>query len=653
PTASDNYFNSSILSSYALCNMELNSRFNPAGPDLCFGKWSKHKSFFFVQDPSIIYHELGHAFVAIMMNYRNGTPNGANPDYHPMRSNLGGANYNEASSLGEGIADYFSFVMDQRTHFGDWALRKSLRGSRPMSENDPMHINGVDTSAEGRLSYPQYVLYDPNDPNVPFEDVHYAGQIISHYLVALTQSLQNQCGENHANSTTYVTMMLAETLSEMGDLKAGTYDSWGSSLSLYNINNLDKDSSFMWAHVVNAPTFRRFSQLMAKNIFKYISSPGALCDSFDQNESEKLLDDYGLLLFKNYNDDGSSTKSANVQFDAFGTPSFNPTPVLPTPINEDNRRKSVLISKQLISMALPNAATETSSYYLIDKQASISDIVKNLLFMGYPMNPSTDIAGLQYNNGNIRVSPGEIIGIIPNLYNASNSTMAGVHLLATDWDHVNITDTSGDNGNFSPCVVDDVTTVAQGAEAGASCTSTMTEYSRHVKRQVSPGVWKFRTDEAVAPVCLVQLEDGEVTRWVSQNEFRKKQGLALQDKHCLGYGGTAHTEDFTFNPHECLVRVLPGANQAFYSKIDPQKSYSETVRNGNPKHTFNTGNLLMFEVNKWIPPGTKFRCRLRAKFSNCSDCFSDPLSTNDDYIDAEYNGAKPFQVINLEFDVND
>ena len=276
-------------------------------------------------------------------------------------------------------------------------------------------------------------------------------------------------------------------------------------------------------------------------------------------------------------------------------------------------------------------------------------IVSGLLFKGFPINFSTGIASVEYNNANIRVSPGEIIGISPNLFNSSNSTMAGVQLLATDWDHVHITDTTGQNGNFKPCVYPgDLTTVAQGGEAAETCTTTMTTYKRHVK---TAGL--FAT-QAAAPVCLVELAEGDVSRWVSQNEYRKKQGLTLQDKDCLGYSGPFNTEDFTFNPHECLVRALPGANSAFFSKIDPQKSYAETIRNGNPDHEFGAGNILMFEINKWIPPGTKFRCRLRAKFSNCSDCFSDPADvSNDDYIDAEYNGAKPFKIINLEFEVND
>lgn len=661
--ANDNYFRNSFLSNYALCNLELNAQFNPAGPELCFGKWSAHPSFFFIQDPSIIYHELGHALIAVMMNFRNGIPGTPAPSYHDLRSNLGGYGYDEAGSIGEGVADYFSFVMNQRTHIGEWALKKSVNASRPMSEDDSAHIHGIDTSPEGRLSYPQYLLYDPNDPNVPFEDVHYAGQIVSHYLVALTKALQTECAlpteSRHEISTSYVMMVLAETFSELGDLRSVGVDTMFGTpqMTTERFTNLDEFSSFLWSHVINPPTYRRFFQIMAKNINRYISSPGGLCQNqFTKDESEKLLDDYGLLLFKTYNDDGTSTKSKLSWYDEYGNINPSPFPRTPTEVHENNRRKSVLISKELLSLAPTNTETDTTTYYIIDDQTNMAAIMQNLLFKGFPMNPSTGVASVEYNNANIRISPGEIVAVIPNLFNGSNSTMAGVQLLATDWDHVHITDTTGQNGNFKPCVVDNVTTTAQGAEDGQTCTTTMTTYKRHTKNSAG-----FFSTQAAAPACLVQLEEGEVTRWVSQNEFRRKQGLSLEDKDCLGYGGTAYTTDFTFNPHECLVRVLPAANEAFFSKIDPQKSYVETVRNGNPDHTFGPGNAIIMEVNKWIPPGTKFRCRFRAKFSNCSDCFTDPTDSNgdgipdskDDYIDAEYNGAKPYKIINFEFDVND
>ena len=648
-------FKYDYLTSFAQCSsIGLNASFSPAGPELCFGFSPEIPGFYFVQDPGIIYHELGHALVSVMMNMRNGSSN----QYHPLRSNLGSYGYDEAGSINEGIADFYSFVMNGRTHVGEWALGRTAEQSRPLSEDDPAHITGIDETSEGRLSYPQFLLYDPNFPTSPKEDVHYAGQIITHYLVALTKEFKNTCnisGQSdggHDTATSYVMLLLAETLSELGDLNAKGVDDFGAPFT-YNLffNNLDYDSSYLWAQQINQTTYRRFSQVFAKNIYKYIS--GNLCPSFDKNTSEKLLDDYGLLLFKTYDNNGNSTTSRSVTYtDAVP---FIPAQAL-TPVSEDNRRKSVLISKELIQLAEKTDANPTRvGFYIIDNRTDMDNLLKDLLFKGFTIPLSTHVASTVYNNSNIKISPGEIVAVIPNLLNNSNSTMAGVQLLATDWDHVDVVDKTPGvpddiNANFKPCVVDSVTTVDQGAEAARTCTSTETTYKRLTK---NPLTGKFPT-RGVAPVCLVQLEEGNSTRWVSQNEFRKKQGLSLLDKDCLGYSASGASQtDFTYNPHECLVRFLPGANDAFYSKIDRQKTYYESVVNPSENKLFNYGNILVMEVNKWIPPGTKFRCRMRARFSNCSDCYTDGSNSNDDFLDYELNGSKPFKVINFEFDIND
>ncbi len=641
-------FNKSFLTSYALCDLDNNAFFSPAGPALCFGGDKDIPNFHFIQDPSIIYHEFGHALVSIMMNMRNGTDFYT---YHPLRSNLGSFGYDEAGSINEGIADYYSYVMTARESMGEYALRLAANQDRPISEASPEHIPGIAETPEGRLAYPQFLLYDPNFPDEAFEDIHYAGQITSHYLVALTKSLKKECNllsepdKGHKKATSYVMLVLAETLSELGDLNARGIDNFGVPLGgSYYFNNLDDSSSYLWAHVVNPVNYRRFFQVFAKNIYKYIS--GKLCDDFDKNKSEKLLDDYGLLLFKTYNDNGTSTKDDAATYQTA-------LPYLPvqslTPVSENNRRKSVLVSNQLIELAeKTDTEPDRVSFYIIDNSTDMANLLQDLLFKGFTVPITKDIAGTEYNNNNIRISPGEVVAIIPNLLNNSNSPMAGVQLLASDWDHVSVTDTN--TGNFKPCVVDNETTVDQGAEAGGTCATTEKSYKRLLK-DTSTG--KFPTD-AVAPVCFVQLEEGDSSRWVSQNEYRKKQGLSLLDKDCLGYSTTSTTDqDFSFNPHECLVRFLPGANDAFFSKIDPQKTYYETVIKQLENPTFNSGNIMIMEVNKWIPPGTKFRCRMRARFSNCSDCFNDGSHANDDYIDADYNGSKPFKVINFDFDIND
>jgi hypothetical protein len=672
-------FKNSYLNSFALCNKNENSSFEPTGPSLCFGHDDRFPGFYWAQDPTIIYHEFGHAMVSVMMNLRNGTTSTLS---HKFRSNLGSFGYGEASAINEGIADWVSYMINKRTHIGEWAMQRTGLSSRPTTEGDPQHLTTITQTSEGRLSYPLYVNYDSNFPDEPFEDVHSAGQITSHYLTALTESFKAKCGiasdadAGHDKATSYVMLLLAETLAEIGDLNAKGIDGFAPG---YYFTNMDPENSYLWSHVMNTANHRRFYQIMAKNIYKYISPvAGGLCPSFTKADSEKLLDDYGLLLFKNYNDNGNSTVSRSVAY----------TSAL-TEVSEANRRKSVLVSKQLLSLATktndtPNAIT----YYVIDNRSDIQTLLSELLFKGLTVPSSTDVASVDYNNNNLRLSPGEIVAIIPNLHNASNSTMGGVQLLATDWDHVDIYDVT--NGYFRPCVIDTVTTVDQGGQSVTpdtylqnsvsqvnTCKNTTgtsvypdTKYRRLTKitdatdPEYVAGQTRFPRN-AAAPVCLVQIEEGTSTRWVSQGEFRNKQGLTLRDKDCLGYSTSgAIDNDFTFNPHECLTRFVPGANDAFFSKIDPQKNFYDSVVGVTKEKTFNVGNMLLIEINKWVPPGTKFRCRLRARFSNCSDCYNDPtplvneeneavMTGKDDFQDSEFNGHRPFKVINFEFEVND
>jgi hypothetical protein len=66
-------------------------------------------------------------------------------------------------------------------------------------------------------------------------------------------------------------------------------------------------------------------------------------------------------------------------------------------------------------------------------------------------------------------------------------------------------------------------------------------------------------------------------------------------------------------------------------------------------------NVILFQVSKQIPPGTVVNCRLRARFTNCEDCYHDQKAAraNYDYLDLDYNGADPFKVINLKFSIID
>jgi hypothetical protein len=185
------------LKAYSKCQLpSINAFFSPAEDTLCFGYNDTFTNFYMTQDPSVIYHEFAHALVKVMMNQRNITsgtdPNTLNPYYaaHPFQSDLGSIFYDEAGAINEGIADYFSYYMNQRQRIGEWGLGaayaeafgQSTTGNyRPMRENDAVHTADISEESGKRLSYPQFLHYDPNDSIQNVEGVHNAGMIVSHY----------------------------------------------------------------------------------------------------------------------------------------------------------------------------------------------------------------------------------------------------------------------------------------------------------------------------------------------------------------------------------------------------------------------------------------------------------------------------------------
>src|SRR5690606_27839237 len=104
-----------------------------------------------------------------------------------------------------------------------------------------------------------------------------------------------------------------------------------------------------------------------------------------------------------------------------------------TSVNELNRKKSVLISKSFIDLP-----TDRSIAYVFDSQSAIRSILSNLTFEGANVRTTEGLAGTEYNNNNVLISPGEIVGVSLNLVNNSNSIMAGVQVLANDFDHMKI-----------------------------------------------------------------------------------------------------------------------------------------------------------------------------------------------------------------------
>jgi hypothetical protein len=686
---------STYLTVYSKCYLDsMNAFFDPSTKSVCLGWNENDTSFRMAQDPSVIYHEMGHTFVKVMMNLRNSYKDGFTYTGTDFKSELGGAGYDEAGSINEGIADFFSYYITNRKHIGEWAMAR-FGADRPMEESNILHSGRI----PAKLSYPEFLHYNAVSPEDGAEDIHNSGQIISHYLVSLTQNFKDVCFANmnydtntiHRKSTDLTVMLLSETLAEIGDMTAKGSD-FLSQFYMPNpafnelfFTNLNSDESYLWAHQITPPNFRRFFRIFGKNINQYISDVSAgVCPAFSQDNSETLLDDYGLLLFKSYKDAGqgidlSGTPTTKKYVDVSGaTLSYSSKQLVPklfnSEVSEANRKNTVLVSKDYIS--LPSDSRPTA--FVFDGQAFMKEYLASLTFEGKSINLSQGLAAPEYNNGNVKISPGEVVGVSLNLVNNANSTMAGVQILANDWDHMKMNDTSktyiNTTGNlvnqsaniahWEPCQIDGWPLQTEGGvvpTSGSPVPGDCDYTSRSNKAIDANFVGSGFTPEyepkydldSPQPICMVQYSDENESKWVSQDFFRTR-ALDLADKDCLNNSPTGSGVGIDYNPNECLIRMLPGANQAILGKIDPQKTWSETLaastRDGDV--SFSASTIVVMEVNKWIQPGTTFNCRFRTRFTNCQDCFNNNNSGND-YNDYEYAGEEPFKVINFSFTVID
>lgn len=598
------------LIAYADCDVADNAYFDRALGTLCFGYISEHANVKWAQDSTVIYHEAGHFFQRLQLNIRNGL---AGP-----KADMGNLYYDEAGSIGEGLSDFFSYFVNGRTHFAEWAAGRFLAASRPMTEDDPLHISALSTDPDQRLSYPDYLTYNPNASTIPNEDIHTAGMVVSHYLTALTVDLQDKCGMTKAEAIQEVMVLVTETLAEHGDL-----NTIGVEGGVAGRINLSTTYAQDWFRVVNPINYRTFMQTMAKNLLKTLGNPlynrcgGTI---YTRDQIEGLIDQYGLLLFRTYNE------YRNTQYPT--------TASRPTVVNSNNRKKSVLISKDLLIL---DPTANASSAYVIDNRSTILSGITALQSSGLMSNslsPQTP-SDLGFNNNNGKVSPGEVVAIALNLYNNSNSTMGGIQVLANDWNHA-------DPATGKPCKFP--TTMSNdnwplSTEGGVACTTTTAA-----------------SDADFAPVCFMQYNDSSSTRWVSQKEFRTK--LALDQSMCLN----------SSNDKDCFVRAIKGADQAHYSKLNPKSTWGTTMANPSTGKApaLDWGNVLMFEVSKHIPPGTVIDCRLRVRFTNCDDCYhkqnvdstktnytSDALMNGLDFTDQELNGPRPYKIIHLQIPIVD
>lgn len=670
-----------VLSKCYLADDEINAFYSPAESKICLG-YNSNFNFRFAQDPSIIYHELGHTFVDILLNQRNTYLDTNNiPVAIPYKVNLGKFSYDEGGAINEGIADFFSYYMNKRSKLGEWALGKGFNAARPVTESDSLH-HATFTTTE-KLSYPRYLHYDSNVPfgqtNSAKETKHNAGQITSHYLVALHKTIQNTCSfptntsglstanYKHKMANNYLVYLLSETLGELGDQTSKGSDFFRNQDVAFE--NLNPENAYEWNESVDTITYRKFYKTIAKNIYHSLSM--YMCPSFTKDESESLLDQYGLLLFKNYTDEGSGLNTADnspviyrdiasVHPDGLtsATTDFNATSTI---VDEINRNNSILISKDLIS--LPSTGSGLSTAYLIDKRSDIENILTDLTFKGISVTTSTGLAGVEYNNNNIQIGPGEIVGVSLNIINNSNSSMAGLEILGNDWDHMKLVDStkryvnrhsnennatnSADLAEFKPCQFNGFPLISEGAltdttELDGDCSNNSKD---NKKIDLDGSGYPMHALDSPQPICLVKHQFENEDRWVSQNYKRKTMNLL--DSNCLN---NANSGD-SFNPNSCLVRILPGASNAVYSKLDSGKTLAGTLTQDGSSFELKSSNIVLFEINKETPPGTQFSCRFRARMSNCSDCFSD--SNGDEYSASDYTSNKPFKVINFSFTVTE
>lgn len=642
-----------VLKAYSEYDVPDNAFFSPSEFILAFGSDSIDGRIKLAQDPTIIYHEAGHALVYHMMNIRN------NYTQTPLiKTYLKSRFYDEAGALNEGIADWLSFFSNNRTTFGQWAIGREINAQRPLTESDSLHnVASIGDFEGGELSYPTYVNYDSRNPASRIEDIHYAGQIVTHYLVALTKQLQAKCGYSPNRSrggTSYdeaqrvVLALIQETLAELGDITATASDRnqviySGSQLEYEFRRNLNPDHAYLWITTVNPINFRSFFQTFANKLKHmtvddtflrrgYYDSSLGLTNTFllggacpsglVKDDIERLLDNYGLLLFDTYNENGNSGLRS-IQTVPGSTPLGHTGSN--EQINPANRIKTELINKENLILD-PRSGASTG--FVFDSRSDMLGVLSRADGITGKLSRKID-GNLIYNNGNGQISPGEFVGLMPNIYNNSNSVMAGVQLLANNWDHFKNgkpCNNLGDNFPFASEGAADLTT-GEGSPGGCN----------YVTRSNGDD-----TSESVEPVCFVQVEKDGALIYAGQDELR--QSIGLDSSQCLSDNNK--TDD-------CFIRTVPGFDHSWFSRIDPNSSWTDTLKDANDKTTFQQNNLIFMEVNPNTPPGTKFNCRFRARFTNCKDCWHDTDFGGDDFLDYEYAGGEPFKIINFQFRVID
>lgn len=595
------------LKVFAKCDDLSNAYYDPALTRICLGEDLYHPGHVFSQDPSIIYHELGHHFVKVFMNMRNKTAG------LTLRSDLGMHSYDEGGALNEGIADYFAVISrilgndskrriyrlydDER--FGVGELSLSLYNSfRPTHEGHSLHHSGIAPNAVGRFNYTEHLNHSVQSPSAPVESNHTQGQVVSHYLTSLTLKMSETCSYSFREATSKVIFILAETLAHLGDLSSLGSTAHGNGYTV----NFNPVHSLEWLRNINPINFRRFFQSFAFFLKNKISNQACLALN-----PYSLLDEYHLLLFSTDNGDGNDELLGHNGVNRSSIPQYE-------------RQRSVMLTKGDLDLATGNYPQA----YIADDRLSMVDLVSSLQDKFGPILPREIPANLGFNNGGGRPSPGEVVGLHLNLFNYNPShPYLGIHISASEFDYTK----TNANGYEEPC--SDMLHQWPSPHEGAAPPDT----------HQGAGSCSYITrnhgldGDEVSPVCFVWNHQDQ--KWTSQaNTSYADDGLCLDD-----------------DQKNCLLKFLKGGKSAHLSRIAPQKTWVETQHGQSAQFSFPAHSMLFMAINPVVPYGTRFYCNFRVRASNCSDCHE--TTGGDDYLSYENSGVDPFQIISLEFTVED
>ncbi len=621
------------LKVYSHCTRDAKPAFYSASYEVCLGNADNIKVnnetpfayFNYSEDTTIVHHEMGHVFSFNLFNARN--IQAAPTLGTDRRVDFGGDFYSEEDALSEGFSDWYAYLISGKTTIFDWIGKILPQVRRPVSEASGLHPSYVAEDESSRVRYPEFLSFDTSDTSTAVEDSHFGGQILSHFLTHLEKEMVTTCELSNRAARDAIFHLVQETLAELGDLTSkGRGDAFGTVGAGDDTVNMTEQVSEEWVQKNRPVNFRSFAQTFAKHFIRIIPGNGAaLCNgnNFTADALESILDQHGLLLFKTYNDDGNNAVNGHA-----GN----------TPVTSLNRVYSALLPKSALEIDT-RAGQPSTGYYILDNSTALTEILNELVSAGKTLetelgNPA--LVNVGNSNGNARVTPGEIIGIALNLFNDSNITMGGVQILANAWDHVKV-----DGGETKMCNTfeDGFPNTSQNG-IGINNAGPVEGDCLYVTRENGQKITEV--NETIAPVCFIR-KPGVQTTWVSQSEYRDFVGIT--DSECL-MGGD--------DPDQCFFRPIPGADVAWYSKIDANKNYPETFDpDGAASPTFNAGNVLLFEVSEKLPPGSIINCRLRARFTNCEDCWHDEDNGDDDYLDYEFAGYKPFRIFNIQFTVLD